>query len=113
VRTLLGRRRFIADINSRNFNQRSFAERIAVNTPIQGTSADMIKLAMIRVADRIKRENLAARMILQVHDELIFDVPPGELEVLPPLVVEEMQNAMPLDIPVKVDVETGGNWSEC
>ncbi|MCC5876184.1 MAG: DNA polymerase I [Candidatus Sumerlaeia bacterium] len=113
VRTLLGRRRFITDINSRNFNNRSFAERIAVNTPIQGTSADMIKLAMIRVFNRMRREKFEARMILQVHDELIFDVPERELESLSALVVEEMSTALPLNVPIHVDVEVGNNWSEC
>lgn len=113
VRTLLGRRRFIPDITSRNFNTRSLAERIAVNTPIQGTSADMIKLAMIRVDRRIAAEGLRARMILQVHDELIFDTPAGEADRLSALVTGEMREALPLDIPLQVDVEVGDNWSEC
>jgi len=112
VTTMLGRRRQLPDINARNGNDRQQAERIAVNTPIQGTSADMIKLAMLRVSERIARENLRARMILQVHDELIFDAPEDELEVLDPLVREEMTNALPLSVPVKVDVATGANWEE-
>jgi DNA polymerase I len=113
VRTLLGRRRFIPDIQSRNFNARSLAERVAVNTPIQGTSADMIKLAMIRVSRRIRREGLQARMILQVHDELIFDVPESEIDRMRVLVVEEMLAALPLDVPLQVDALVGDNWAEC
>jgi DNA polymerase-1 len=113
VTTLLGRRRFVSDINSRNFQNRSFAERVAVNTPIQGTSADMIKAAMIRVHARLQRENLRARMVLQVHDELIFDTPEEEIEVLTGLVREEMAGALPLRVPIQVDVEVGNNWAEC
>ncbi|MDX2177284.1 MAG: DNA polymerase I [Candidatus Sumerlaeia bacterium] len=112
VATMLGRRRSIPDMDSRNPNARAFAERIAVNTPIQGTSADMIKLAMIRLARRLAEERLDARMILQVHDELIFDVPDGELDKVKQLVPEEMARALPLSVPVKVDVECGANWAE-
>ncbi|MBI1291249.1 DNA polymerase I [bacterium] len=113
VSTILGRRRFIADIDSRNFSARSFAERIAVNTPIQGTSADMIKLAMIRVDERIRREKLAGRMILQVHDELIIDAPESEVEAMTRILREEMAAALPLRVPIVVDVAVGNNWAEC
>ncbi len=113
VTTLLGRRRFVSDINARNANQRNFAERIAVNTPIQGTSADMIKAAMLRIAPRIKAEGLASRMILQVHDELIFDTPLPEVDRLTILVRDEMANALPLDVPIRVDVSVGENWARC
>lgn len=113
VTTLLGRRRFVADINAGNPQARNAAERIAVNTPIQGTSADMIKLAMIRVARRMQREGVRAKMILQVHDELIFDVPSDEVEPMSALVREEMTGAMDLKVPIAVDVEVGQNWSEC
>lgn len=113
VRTLTGRRRPIADINSPNQSVRNQAERIAINTPIQGTSADMIKLAMIRVDGRIAREGLRARMILQVHDELIVDAPGDEVEAVRALLVEEMGAALPLGgVPVRVDVESGDNWAE-
>jgi DNA polymerase-1 len=112
VRTLMGRRRAIPDIHSTHHNTRQAAERIAVNTPIQGTSADMIKLAMIRIDRRIRREGLNARMILQVHDELIFDAPEHELDSLRPLVVEEMRNALPLSVPIQVDVSTGPTWAD-
>ncbi len=111
VRTLTGRRRFIPNINARNFNQRSMAERIAVNTPIQGTSADMIKLAMIKVHQRLQSEKLKAKMVLQVHDELIFDAPIEEKEQVSLLVKEEMLSALPLDVPLEVDVSTGENWA--
>lgn len=113
VSTLLGRRRAVPDINSSNYNARSLAERIAVNTPIQGTSADMIKAAMIRIHRRMKQEGFQAAMILQVHDELIFDVPAGEVERLGALVQKEMAEALPLDVPIRVAVEIGGNWAEC
>jgi DNA polymerase I len=113
VRTLLGRRRFVPGINNRNANERHFAERIAVNTPIQGTSADMIKLAMLKVVARMEKENLQSKMILQVHDELIFDTPHEEVEGLTKLVVEEMEGAMALSVPLRVDVGMGANWAEC
>jgi len=112
VRTLAGRRRFIPDINAANHNARMQAERIAVNTPIQGTSADMIKIAMIRADARLRREGLRARMILQVHDELIFDCPEDEVAAVEGLVVEEMAAAMPLDVPIRVDVGAGNTWAE-
>jgi len=113
VTTLLGRRRFVPEIKSRNFQARGFAERIAVNTPIQGTSADMIKVAMVRVDARLRREKLQARMILQVHDELIIDSPESEVDAVRAVLREEMAAALPLRVPVVVDVAVGDNWAEC
>lgn len=113
VTTLLGRRRPVPDMDARNPNARSLAERIAVNTPIQGTSADLIKIAMIRVDQRLRRENLAARLILQVHDELIFDVPEDEIDPLRKIAVEEMSTALEFAVPLRVDVAVGDNWAEC
>jgi DNA polymerase I len=110
VETLLGRRRYVPDINARNRNIRSFAERVAVNMPIQGTQADMIKIAMVRIHDRLKREGLASRMLLQVHDELVFEVPHNEVDTMRALVHEEMIQALPIDVPVEVSVDTGVNW---
>ncbi len=110
VETLLGRRRYVPQITSRNPNDRAYAERIAVNMPIQGTQADMIKLAMVAIHARLKREGLASRMILQVHDELVFEVPEAEVEAVTALVREEMKGAMPLDVPVVVDVGVADNW---
>ncbi|HLF13889.1 MAG TPA: DNA polymerase I [Bacteroidota bacterium] len=108
--TLLGRKRFFPDINSRNFPVRSNAERQAINMPIQGTAADMIKLAMIRIHGRLTGERLRARMLLQVHDELVFEVPESETDAVGKLVRSEMEAALPLSVPVVVDVGTGKNW---
>ena len=108
--TLLQRRRYIPEITSRNFNIRSFAERTAMNTPIQGSAADIIKLAMINMSKRLKREGLKTRMLLQVHDELIFEVPPEELEILKIIVPEEMEHAITLNVPLKVDYNFGSTW---
>jgi DNA polymerase-1 len=110
VETLLGRRRYVPTINSRNRIERSFAERVAVNMPIQGTQADMIKIAMVNIQRRMKAEQRRSRMLLQVHDELIFEVPPEEESAMRALVEEEMVNALPLNVPIEVDVDTGGNW---
>ncbi|WCN37231.1 DNA polymerase I [Aneurinibacillus uraniidurans] len=112
VTTLLSRRRYLPDINSRNFNLRSFAERTAMNTPIQGTAADIIKLAMVNMAKRMDEAKLASRMLLQVHDELIFEVPEHELDVMRRLVPEVMESALELDVPLKVDVNDGPSWYE-
>jgi DNA polymerase I len=112
VTTLLNRRRILPDINSRNFNLRSFAERTAMNTPIQGTAADVIKLAMVNMAKRMEEEKVASRMLLQVHDELIFEVPEQELDKMRALVPEVMESALPLDVPLKVDVNYGPSWYE-
>ncbi|MFD4929079.1 DNA polymerase I [Peribacillus butanolivorans] len=108
--TLLQRRRYIPEITSRNFNIRSFAERTAMNTPIQGSAADIIKLAMINMNKRLKKEGLKTRMLLQVHDELIFETPPEELEILKKIVPEEMENAIELNVPLKVDYAYGPTW---
>ncbi len=110
VETLLHRRRYLSDINSANAVVRAYAERNAVNAPVQGSSADMIKLAMIAVQRGIERQGLSARMILQVHDELVFDVPENETERLKALVVEEMKEALPLDVPLEVEVNSATNW---
>lgn len=110
VTTLMNRRRYLPDINSSNFNLRSFAERTAMNTPIQGSAADIIKQAMINVAERLKVENMKSRMLLQVHDELIFEAPPEELEKLKIIVPEVMESAIQLDVPLKVDAGFGKSW---
>ncbi|WP_285765631.1 DNA polymerase I [Peribacillus sp. SI8-4] len=108
--TLMQRRRYIPEITSRNFNIRSFAERTAMNTPIQGSAADIIKLAMINMNKRLIEEGLKTRMLLQVHDELIFEAPPEELEILKVIVPEEMENAIGLNVPLKVDYAYGPTW---
>ncbi|MBM7644786.1 DNA polymerase-1 [Scopulibacillus daqui] len=110
VTTLLHRRRYLPDINSRNFNRRSFAERTAMNTPIQGSAADIIKKAMIQMAKRLKEENMQANMLLQVHDELIFEAPKAEIEKLKTIVPEVMENAVKLKVPLKVDYAFGNTW---
>ena len=114
VQTLMGRKRWLRDINSANFTVRSFAERNAINSPIQGTAADMIKLAMIKVYDEIKRRNFKSKMILQVHDELVFDALKEEAEDIKPVIVECMQAAMtlPNGVPVIAEVGAGENWLE-
>lgn len=111
--TLLGRRRYLKDITSKNYTVRQFAERNAINTPIQGSAADMIKLAMIKIHQQMKAANMQSRMLLQVHDELIFDAHLSELEALQTLVVEGMKNALPsLSVPIEVGMGTGVNWLE-
>jgi DNA polymerase-1 len=112
VETLMGRKRWLKDINSQNFTVRGFAERNAVNSPIQGTAADMIKLAMIRIHQAMKDANLQSKMILQVHDELIFDALPEELEILKPLILNNMKAALPLPngVPVEAELGVGPNW---
>lgn len=112
VTTMFGRRRYLRDINSRNQVVRGNAERNAINAPIQGSAADIIKIAMIRIHERIMSGKLASKMILQVHDELIFEVAPGELEELKDMVIYEMSNAARLAVPLKVDWGTGNNWLE-
>ncbi|PLR81492.1 DNA polymerase I [Bacillus canaveralius] len=110
VSTLLQRRRYIPEITSRNFNLRSFAERTAMNTPIQGSAADIIKKAMIDMAARLKEEGLKTRLLLQVHDELIFEAPKDEIERLKKIVPEVMENAVDLKVPLKVDYSYGPTW---
>ena len=110
--TLFHRRRYLADINSRNATVRGFAERNAINAPIQGTEADIIKVAMIRIWERFKKEGIRSKMILQVHDELNFSVFPEEREQVERIVIEEMQNAYPLNVPLIADAGWGKNWLE-
>ena len=110
VTTLLKRRRYIPDITSRNFNVKSFAERTAMNTPIQGSAADIIKKAMIDMARKLKEENLQANLLLQVHDELIFEAPKEEIAILEKIVPEVMESALQLDVPLKVDFASGPSW---
>ena len=113
VTTISGRRRYLPDINSRNFNARSAAERVAVNAPVQGSSADMVKLAMIAIHHWLREADLRTTMIMQVHDELIFDVPATELELVTARVCELMRDALPLNVPVTVVAGHGANWAEC
>ena len=110
--TLFHRRRYLADINSRNATVRGFAERNAINAPIQGTEADIIKVAMVRIWERFKKEGIRSKMILQVHDELNFSVFPEEREKVERIVIEEMQNAYPLNVPLIADAGWGKNWLE-
>jgi DNA polymerase-1 len=110
VQTIFGRRRYIPELRDRNFNIRAFGERTAANSPIQGSAADLIKIAMIRIANRLSKENLAAKMLLQVHDELVFEAPAEEMEKVQELVREEMEGAAELSIPLVVDLGVGANW---
>ncbi|MEJ2005082.1 MAG: DNA polymerase, partial [Cyclobacteriaceae bacterium] len=110
VETLMGRRRYLRDINSRNATMRGFAERNAINAPIQGTAADIIKLAMIEIHEWLKKENLKTKMIMQVHDELVFDVHKDELKKVEPMVIKTMENIVELEVPMKVEAGTGENW---
>jgi len=110
VETLMKRRRYLRDINSGNANVRGFAERNAINAPVQGTAADMIKIAMIRIFDEFGKHKLKSRMILQVHDELVFDVYQPEVEEVKKIVATGMKNALLLDVPVDIDMNTGENW---
>ena len=110
VTTILKRRRYLPDITSSNFNLRSFAERTAMNTPIQGSAADIIKKAMIDMAKRLKDENLQTKMLLQVHDELIFEAPKEEIAILEKIVPEVMEGAIKLIVPLKVEYAYGSSW---
>ncbi|MBZ5720517.1 MAG: DNA polymerase I [Acidobacteriia bacterium] len=112
VKTLFGRVRPIPDINSKNFNLRGFAERTAVNTPLQGTAADLIKVAMIRIDAALRERGLKSRMTLQVHDELVFEVPEAELDAMKSLVREQMEKAHPLSVPLLVEIGVGPNWRD-
>jgi DNA polymerase-1 len=113
VSTILGRRRAIRGIRSGTSRQRNLPERTAINTVIQGSAADLIKLAMIHIHHRLRREKLAAKMLLQIHDELVFEVPPAELDQLARLVTEEMSGVMRLAVPLSVDLKSGANWADC
>jgi DNA polymerase-1 len=112
VCTLMGRRRYLRDINSANATVRGFAERNAINAPIQGSAADMIKIAMINIHRDFKALNLDARMTMQVHDELVFDVPHNEVEIVKPIITENMKNAIKTTVPILVEIGTGVNWLE-
>jgi DNA polymerase-1 len=114
VQTLMGRKRWLRDINSSNFTVRGFAERNAINSPIQGTAADMIKLAMIKVYHEFRKHNFESRMILQVHDELVFDAVKEEVDTIKPIILECMRSALPLPngVPVEAEVGSGVNWLE-
>jgi len=110
VTTILNRRRYLPDLFSSNYNVRSFGERAAMNTPIQGSAADIIKVAMVEVFKLLEDRGYRSKMILQVHDELIFDVVSDELETLPKEIKKLMENALPLDVPLKVDLKWGKDW---
>lgn len=112
VSTLMKRRRYLPEINAKNHQVRSFAERTAINTPIQGTAADLIKIAMIRIHDEFKKRKLQGMMIMQVHDELVFEVPDSEVDEIKVLVIDCMESALELKVPIKADVGTGANWLE-
>lgn len=112
VETIFHRKRYLPDINSHNANVRGYAERNAINAPIQGSAADIIKVAMVRIVQRFERENLQSKMILQVHDELNFDVCSNELEQVKQIIKEEMENAFPLSVPLRTDIGVGQNWLE-
>jgi DNA polymerase-1 len=113
VETLGGRRRYVPEIEARNWNVRQFGERVAQNTPIQGTAADLIKVAMIRIQGRLERSFPQARLLLQVHDELLLEMPEGEVEEVGSMVVEEMEGAVELEVPLVVDSGTGASWYAC
>ncbi|MBC7293499.1 MAG: DNA polymerase I, partial [Thermoleophilia bacterium] len=110
VKTILNRRRPMQDLNSRNPTLRRFAERTAMNTPIQGSAADIIKMAMVRIHRRLNEQGMASRMVLQVHDELIFEAPKDEVEALCQLVRREMEGVYELRVPLKVDLKAGADW---
>ena len=112
VKTILGRERFINAINSQNHNERSGAERIAFNSPIQGSAADIVKMAMINISQKLKEKGLESKMVLQIHDELIFEVPQKEVEVMKKLVKEEMENVIKLHVPLRVSIETAESWGD-
>jgi DNA polymerase-1 len=113
VTTLLNRRRYLSNISSSHGTLRSNAERMAINMPVQGTSADMIKKAMIVISQTLRNDGLNAKMIVQVHDELIFDVPEDEIPLVSRIVEREMTGALDLCVPVVVSISTGKNWAEC
>jgi DNA polymerase-1 len=112
VETILGRRRYLRDINSRNVTTRGFAERNAINAPIQGSAADIIKIAMVNIHRWLQKENLQSKMILQVHDELVFDLHKEEIDIVKPKVIELMKGAVMLEVPMEVEVGIGKNWLE-
>jgi DNA polymerase-1 len=112
VETIMGRRRYLRDINSANATVRSFAERNAINAPIQGSAADMIKIAMIHIHQDIKDQKLDSKMTMQVHDELVFDVLRSEVEPMKKIIEDRMKNAIKTKVPILVEVGQGNNWLE-
>ena len=110
--TLMNRKRYLPDLNSKNRQAREAAERVAINSPVQGSAADLIKLAMINLDRKIKQRKLKSRMILQVHDELVFECTPSEEEEMRELVKKEMEEVMPLKVPLLVDMGWGENWND-
>jgi DNA polymerase-1 len=112
VKTILGRRRYLKDINSANHTVRSVAEREAINAPIQGSAADMIKLAMIHIHEEMRKRNLKSKMTLQVHDELVFDTYKPEVEEVKSIIIDKMQNAIQMEVPIIAEVGVGDNWLE-
>ena len=110
VETIFNRRRYIPELRERNFNIRAFGERTAANSPIQGSAADLIKIAMIRIDDAFRTRGVASKMLLQVHDELVFEVAPDEMDTVQEIVVHEMEHAAQLSVPLVVDVGIGDNW---
>lgn len=110
VKTLMGRRRYLKDINSRNFTVRGFAEREAINSPLQGSAADLVKLAMIHIHEEFKRQNLKSKMTLQVHDELVFDTHKDEVDLVKPIIREKMIQAIKTNVPLEVEIGIGYNW---
>ena len=112
VETLLGRRRYVPELSSNNFNDRSYGERIAANTPIQGSAADLCKLAMLQIDERMREAKLEGKMLLQIHDELLFECPPSELDALVAIVKDRMENAVELGVPLVVDIGHGASWAE-
>jgi DNA polymerase-1 len=109
---MMNRRRYLRDIKSSNSTVRGFAERNAINAPIQGTAADMIKIAMINIFHELEKRKMRSRMILQVHDELVFDVDKAELEEVKIIVADKMKNAIKLNVPVDIEMSNGSNWLE-
>ena len=112
VKTLFGRKRIIDELNNKNYLIRSSGERMAMNTPIQGTAADILKMAMIKLQDKIDKENLNTKILVQVHDELVFDVPNNEVEIVIPIIKDTMENIYKMNVPLKVDIEYGKDWYE-
>ncbi|MFA4852130.1 MAG: DNA polymerase, partial [Bacteroidales bacterium] len=112
VETIKGRRRYITDINSGNSVVRGYAERNAINAPIQGSAADMIKIAMINIFEAFGENKLNSRMIMQVHDELVFDVHKDEIDIVKQIVQDKMKHAIEMDVPIEVEMSTGDNWLE-
>ena len=112
VSTLLGRRRYIPEMTTSNYQTRAYGERIAANTPIQGSAADLCKIAMLQIDAELRARGMKTRMLLQIHDELIFEAPPEELDAACALVRDRMENCHPLSVPLKVDLGTGQSWAE-